>query len=182
MQLFVEHEPKQLLSFLKQTHFWDHNKTLSLCDSRDTALFDPLVYVQERKQDMCGAMHTILENLQDIPQTIEFIRRHSLHHADDELWAILITYPEKKKVVALIAGTDQEDIEGIGLITNAVADCGLCGQNVLKKNPINLTKILLKFHHLTPLCTQHMSKIIQNIISISFYCSKHVFMSIPHGI
>ena len=121
VELLVEHEPKQLLSFLKQTHFWDHNKTLALCDSRDTALFEPLVYVQERKQDMRGAMNTILENLQDIPQTIEFIRRHSLHHAD-ELWAILINYAEKKKVGALTASTDQEEIEGIGLIIDAVAD------------------------------------------------------------
>jgi len=86
IQLYAEYDPKSLMYFLTHSEQYALEEALDICKS--SGLVREMVFILGRMGNAPKALCLIIDELEDIPQAVEFVH----DQRDDELWDVLISH------------------------------------------------------------------------------------------
>jgi hypothetical protein len=86
VQLYSEHQPEGLLPFLQSSEHYDLRRAFVVCQSTAPPMHQEMVYILSRLGNTKEALALIIEELEDVPQAIEFIKDSH----DSSLWSDLV--------------------------------------------------------------------------------------------
>jgi hypothetical protein len=86
VQLYAHYQRDGLNAFLRSSEHYDLRSAFDVCQSCEPPMYQEMVYILSRLGNTKEALALIIEELEDVPQAIEFIKNSH----DPSLWADLV--------------------------------------------------------------------------------------------
>jgi len=129
VQLYAKHQPKRLRAFLQSSEHYDLRRAYDVCQSTTpTPMHQEMVYILSRLGNTKEALALIIEELEDVPQAIEFIKNSH----DASLWSDLVD--RSLKSPRFIAGL----LGNIGTAVMMEKDQGVDPAQLISKIPMGM--------------------------------------------
>uniref|UniRef100_A0A6G1SCB3 Vacuolar protein sorting-associated protein 41 n=1 Tax=Aceria tosichella TaxID=561515 RepID=A0A6G1SCB3_9ACAR len=91
IKLYAEHQPENLMGFLKLSTAYNLEEALDICKSKN--LVKEVIFLYSRMGDLREALKYIVEEKGDVNEAIEFCKEHQ----DQDLWLDLINHVVEKR-------------------------------------------------------------------------------------